>query len=258
MVRAIKIPRLFAHRLKRRTLETKHLLGLRLKRLIYHVPSIGLEYIAPTDIEIEPPILEDICLPPYFGPTDHDDYLPLMKIVKALQPSVVVELGTAHGNLTANICQQCPQATVYTVNAPAELQTGEMVTYQLSLEDIGRVYKNYGFANRVVQIFENTLDLNLSEFLAGQVVDLAIIDACHDTDYVINDFHKVEPFVKPRGIVLLHDTHPSMENHLAGSYIACAKLRRRGFDIKHIENTWWAFWEKKAHQPKTNPLHVYK
>ena len=231
--------------MKRKTLETKHSLGLRLKRFIYHVPSIGLEDIAPGELEIEPPIFDDICLPPYYGPTDHDDFLPLMKIAKAVQPSVVVELGTAHGNLTSNICQRCPQATVYTVNAPVQLQTGKIVTYELSIQDIGRVYKTYGFANRVVQIYENTLDLNLGEFLADRVVDLAIIDACHDTDYVINDFFKVERFVKPRGIILLHDTHPSMEEHLACSYIACARLRRRGFDIKHIENTWWDFWENR-------------
>ena len=96
-----------------------------------------------------------------------------------------------------------------------------------------------------MQIFKNTLDLNLGEFFDGPVVDLAIIDACHDTGYVINDFFKVRPFIKPRGVILLHDTHPSMKDHLAGSYIACAKLRRRGQDIKHIDGTWWAFWENR-------------
>jgi predicted O-methyltransferase YrrM len=172
----------------------------------------------------------------------------------------VLELGTAYGNITANVCNQCPTANVYTVNAPAEEQTGTRVTYKLSKDQIGRVYRQYGFAERVVQVFENTLNLNLSLYFSEPVVDLAIIDACHDTEYVINDFLKVEPFVRSGGIVLCHDTSPSVgPGHLFGSYMACMKLRHRGYNIRHIKDTWWGAWIKDSSigrvlTPKTTGL----
>lgn len=210
----------------------------------HELPILELESVLQGNVQIETPVLDDICLPPYSGSNDHDDLIPLMKMVKSFEPQIVVELGTAHGNTVANICRQCPSARVYTVNAPVEDQTGTLTTYELDREQIGRVYRAYGFADRVVQIFKNTLYLDLSEYFHEPVIDLALIDACHDTDYVINDFFKLLPFMRARGVVLFHDAHPSMRDHLRGSYMACMMLRRRGYDIQHIKNTWWAIWFK--------------
>lgn len=210
----------------------------------YELPVLELHSIVNKEVEIDPPILDHICLPPYRGTKDHDDFLPLMVIAKWLEPRIVLELGTGYGNLTANLCKQCTNVKVYTVNASVEEQTGTLISYKLAREEIGRVYRQYGFADQVVQIFKNTLALDLSEYFEAPIVDLAIIDACHDTNYVINDFVKVVPFVRYRGVVLLHDTHPSMRGHLLGSYLACMKLRAKGFDIRYIANTWWAIWIK--------------
>lgn len=216
-------------------------INLFITKRFYHLPVVELECTGSN--QGEPlPILEDVCLPPYVGPPENQDFSVLMHVARVLQPKTVVELGTAHGNIAANICRQCPDATVYTVNALPDELTGEIVTYALTRDEIGRVYKNYGFEQRVVQILENTLHLDLSKHFDAPVVDLAIIDACHDTDYVINDFLKVQPFVKPDGVVLFHDTHPSMAAHLEGSYVACMTLKRRGYDIRHVKNTWWAVW----------------
>lgn len=214
------------------------------------LPAIELAALVPQDVEIEPPIMADICLPPYYKFGDHDDYTPLMKIVKSQQPSVVLELGTAYGNSTANICRQSPRTKVYTVNAPVEEQTGDLTTYDLTVEEIGRVYRQHGFGDRVVQIFANTLHLDLSQYFTEPSVDVAIVDACHDTDYVINDFLKVQPFIRPGGIVLFHDTAQSLTpSHLDGSYEACLKLRRKGYDIRQLDKTWWAVWVNEAGQP---------
>jgi len=215
-----------------------------LVRLVYGLPAVRLVDLVRSPVELLPLILEDACMPPHRGTAAHDDLGAVLRIARSLQPKVVVELGTAYGNLTANICRQCPGTKVYTVNAPVENQTGEMVTYRLTKEDIGRVYRRHGYSERVVQIFENTLNLDLSHYFETPVVGLAIIDACHDTDYVINDFRKVEPFVQRSGMILLHDTHPSMERHLGGSYMACMKLRRCGFGTKHLAGTWWGVWIK--------------
>jgi hypothetical protein len=132
------------------------------------------------------------------------------------------------------------------VNALADQQTGYLTTYSLSSVDIGVVYRRYGFSDRVVQIFSDTMDLDLSQYFDKAVVDLAIIDACHDTDHVLNDFHRLAGFIRPGGIVLFHDTHPGfgphVRAHVVGSYVACMKLRRQGYDIRHLAGTWWAIW----------------
>lgn len=216
----------------------------RVAPLFFALPEVGLEALAgeACGCAIEDPILEHVCLPPYAGPDDHDDFTALMSIARARQPRIIVEFGTAFGNLTANLCRQCPDSIVYTINAPAENQTGRMVTYSLAAGEIGSVYRRLGFGSRVTQILKDSRDVDLKDYLPGPVVDLAIIDACHDTQYVINDFLKIRPFVRPGGAVLLHDTHPSMKDHLHGSYVACMRLRRRGLQVAHLRDTWWGVW----------------
>ncbi|MCE5192102.1 MAG: class I SAM-dependent methyltransferase [Actinomycetia bacterium] len=39
-------------------------------------------------------------------------------------------------------------------------------------------------------------------------IDLLFIDADHSSTSVLQDFHDFFPFVRQRGIILLHDTHP--------------------------------------------------
>jgi len=209
--------------------------------------SVNLDSIAPPLVEPLDPILDQISLPPpYVDPKthDHDDLTPLVRIVRHLKPKMILELGTAYGNTVANLCKVC-EARILTVNALPEQLSGQFVTYALTKDEIGNVYRRYGFEDRVTQIYANTLDLDLMSHLGRPCVDLAIIDACHDTSYVISDFFKVLPVLNQTAIVLLHDTHPSMEDHLAGSYVACLKLRRQGFDIRYIQSTWWAIWQRR-------------
>jgi hypothetical protein len=219
------------------------LLQCRLLASLYGLPTVTMELDNLSSGNLPPPILDDMCMPPFVAPTDHDDFTPLMHTARSLAARIIVELCTEHGNTVANLCNLLPECTIYTVNALAASQSGAMVTYELSEQEIGRVYKQHGFGGRVVQILANTLSLDLGQYLGRETVDLAIVDACHDTDYVLNDFSKVQPYVRPGGRVLFHDTHPSMFGHLRGSYKACLLLRRRGFDVRQLEDTWWAVWQ---------------
>ncbi len=212
-------------------------------RLFFRLPTITLaEIVGTASCALEEVILDDICLPPFYGSATHDDYTPLMTIVNVKKPALVVELGTAQGNLTANICRQAPNASVVTVNAPVEEQTGQIITFTLTRGQIGAVYRNHGFQGRVKQIYTNTRTLDLGQYVKPGSVDIAIVDACHDREYVLNDFHKVKSYVREGGIVLLHDTHPDMRWHLAGSYSACMLLRAIGYDLRHLKDTWWGVW----------------
>ncbi len=215
-------------------------------RPYFALPTAPLSTICNPQESCGDPIKDGICLPPYHETKNHDDFGALMAVVTALRPETVLELGTAYGNTVANICRACPSARVFTVNAPPEEISGDVITYALSKNEIGRVYRQYGFSERVVQIWCNTLKLDLAQYLRPGTVNLAIVDACHDYKYVINDFLKVVPFIRSGGIVLLHDTHPSLKGHLWGSYTACMMLRRRGYEIRHIEGTWWGIWVNTA------------
>lgn len=183
-------------------------------------------------------------MPPLYGPSNHDDIGPMLAIATAWQPKLIVELGTGFGNGTANLARACPNAQIVSVNAEAHDQGGHVTTFSLSKEQIGQVYRQRGYSHRVKQVFCDTLKADFNDFLQGLSADVAVIDACHDTPYVLNDFYKLAPFVRSGGIVLLHDTHPSLQGHLLGSYRACVKLRRCGYNICHLSNTWWGIWIK--------------
>lgn len=209
----------------------------------------SLPTIALSDFNVtEPPHFELIRehggMPPLYGPSNHDDIGPMLAIVAARQPKLIVELGTGYGNGTANLAKTCPNARIVSVNAEAHDQGGYVTTFELSKQDIGKVYRQHGYGERVQQVFCDTLKADFGDFLQGLAADVAIIDACHDTPYVLNDFLKLTAFVRGGGIVLLHDTHPSLQGHLLGSYRACVELRRQGYDIRHLANTWWAVWIK--------------
>lgn len=186
-------------------------------------------------------ILDDICLSPFYGPHDHDDVTPLFSLLRAMAPKHVIEFGTAQGNTTANICR-LTDAQVISVNATLEVMSGHLTTFELNRDDIGRVYRRKGFEARVRQIYANTLYVDLVGTAAPSSAEIAIIDACHDYEYVLSDFVKLAPMIRQGGIILLHDTHPGLGPPRDGSYLACKELRRRGWDIRHVRNTWWGIW----------------
>ena len=206
------------------------------------LPSAQIDEFAAAQAELVRPIEDDRNLPPTAA-VPHDDFTPLARILLTERPQKVLELGTGHGNTTANICALV-DAHVITVNALPHQMSGRVVTFALTQDDIGRVYRKHGYADRVTQIFESTIAFDPDGYLPRDSVDLAIIDACHDSSFVTNDFFKVLPSLRGNAVVLFHDTHPSMERHLAGSYRACMQLRACGFDIRHITGTWWGFWRK--------------
>lgn len=217
----------------------------------FQLPNIHLDELAPNALSVEPLITDKLCLPPYEGPADHNDAAPLLTLVREVNPRIVLELGTGYGATVANICA-ISDAQVYTVNALPQQITGRLTTYVLPKEEIGRVYRKHGFSERVVQIYQNTKEWDPTNHLALQSIDLAIIDACHDADFVVNDFLRILPVLHERSIVLLHDVHPSMQAHLRDGYIACMYLRKLGFDINHLEGTWWGIWRAKHARSKLN------
>lgn len=216
------------------------------------LPEIDIDCLAPPTDEPLKVITDQQSLPPRLE-APHDDLGALLRIVAHLRPQRVLELGTAYGNATANICANS-SAHVYTVNAEPEQIRSRTPTQFIPPERIGEVYRRHGFADRVTQIIGDTLEVDLAAQLKGESVDLAIIDACHDPRHVIRDFHAVQPVLRRGAVVLLHDTHPSGFKHLWGSTRACRRLRSQGFDIRHIYDTWWGYWRKRRREDLTRTM----
>lgn len=230
----------------------------RIQKLFWHyfwqnfqLPRIPISNIINNICHDLPGIAEHICMPPYMGDVNFQDYSFLISMIKELKPTRVLELGTAHGNTVANICA-VSDANVYTVNALPEDMTGDITTFALTREEIGSVYRKYGFEDRVVQIYSNTKKINILEWVVSKSVDFAIIDACHDADFVVNDFLKIYPCLSDQATVVFHDTNPSGEKHLLDSYLGCMYLRKMGFNVKQLENSSWGFWSAKdARHPQS-------
>ena len=145
------------------------------------------------------------------------------------------------------------QSCIHSECLPDQI-SGRVTTYSLTSDEIGSVYKTHGFSQRVTQVYEDTKKMNLKKIIPEKSIDFAIVDACHDSDYVLNDFQKLMPFMAKGSIVMLHDTHPSMEKHYIDSYIACMYLRKLGFNIKYIKTSSWAIWFEDTGTVKQNSI----
>ena len=122
----------------------------------------------------------------------------------------ILEIGTAYGQTTKYMSENAPNSTIYTINIPPEKIEGggDMVTYCLSHDEIGREYKKAGCQN-VVQILENTLHWNPKI----DPIDVALIDGCHDPEFVYQDTVKVLSKCKKGSIILWHDFNPDLVQH---------------------------------------------
>jgi len=218
----------------------------------YQLPKIALGDKEIPFKQYYPDILDEICIPPYKGEGNLKDFSILFSIIDFLKPDLILEFGTAHGNTVANICSKFP-SRIITVNALPEQIEGRVLTYTLTEDEIGYVYRKFGFSNRVEQIYANTRVINLKNNLDDQKINLGIIDACHDSEFVLNDFLKIQPFMSPNSIVLFHDTHPSLNRHYIDSYIGCMYLRKLGFHICYIEESSWGIWFAERTN-ENNPL----
>lgn len=215
----------------------------------YQLPIEEMGSIVKNFNEYSPKVLTNVCLPPFVGDPNFHDYSILISLIRQLKPAIILELGTAHGNTVANICAES-EAQVITVNALPEQIDGSIITYTLTKDEIGKVYRDNGYENRVTQIYENTKNLNILEYIPPKCVDLAFIDACHDAEFVVNDFLKILPALSEKAIVLFHDTNPSVKGHLLDSYLGCMYLRLKKFDVRQIPESSLAYWS--AIRPKTN------
>lgn len=149
----------------------------------------------------------------------------LAAVMRNAEPEVALEIGTSSGMGTVLMAVNAPSASIYTVNIPPEAlkagDGGKLTTNALSVDDIGRAYRERGLDN-VVQIFANTATW---EPEVG-TIDVAFIDGCHDTDFVINDTLKILPHMRPGGFILWHDFNPALASKFHWIGAVCEGVER--------------------------------
>jgi predicted O-methyltransferase YrrM len=128
-----------------------------------------------------------------------------LRLVRAIRPKVVVEIGTARGGVFYALCQVAdPAALLVSIDLPGAPNCGG----QTELER--RVFRTFaGAGQRVAFIPENsqfyTTRQKLQDALGGQMIDLLFIDGDHSYGGVRSDFEMYGDLVSPTGIIALHD-----------------------------------------------------
>jgi predicted O-methyltransferase YrrM len=158
------------------------------------------------------PILDEEHLHTYLGLNDiNDRRLRDAEVIAGACANqgrkIVLEIGTGHGFTTTLMAENAPHATVYTVNIPPEDigAGGVHTTFAPTREQIGRIWRERKLSN-VVQILANTA---IWEPDFGPI-DVALIDGCHDAEFVYGDTRKVLARCREGSLILWHDFHPGL------------------------------------------------
>jgi hypothetical protein len=129
-------------------------------------------------------------------------------VVRNINPSTCLDIGTSTGHSAAMMALNAPQAQIYTVNIPPEeAKSGEggvLITVAIEREKIGSYYRERGLKN-IHQILANTATWSPD---IGKV-DAAFIDGCHDTEFVFNDTCKILPHTHSGSFIMWHDFNPA-------------------------------------------------
>jgi len=153
----------------------------------------------------------------------------------------IVEIGTAGGVTTALMAVNSPSSIVHTINIPPEEihEGGHYTTFAPSHIEIGKAYRDLGLKN-VRQIFANTAHWknNISP------IGIALIDGCHDAEFVYSDSKKLIASMPPGSFILWHDFAPELARVYPWIADVCLGVERLFTNkiikgrILHLDDSW--------------------
>ena len=143
-----------------------------------------------------------------------DEILELLRIVNAINPKVIIEIGTANGGtlfLFSRIASE--DATIISVDLPG----GMFLSKYVKFSGYGGypkwripLYKSFALVNQHLHLIkadshnQATLE-EVKGLLNGRDVDFLFIDGDHSYEGVKKDFEMYSPLVKNGGIIAFHD-----------------------------------------------------
>ncbi len=126
-------------------------------------------------------------------------------LVSALQPQILVELGTHYGESYFAFCQAVDECSGSTRCYAVDTWSGDPQSGFYG-EDVHQEVEAYNRANysSFSELLRMTFDEAADQF-GESTIDLLHIDGLHSFDAVAHDFNNWLPKVKPGGLILLHD-----------------------------------------------------
>ena len=169
----------------------------------------------------------------------------------ASRPGPCLDLGTSHGRSAFKLATNIGRYVVTTVNMLPEqaLAAGVHITHVLPKHAIGSYPRERGIHN-IRQLYANTLDWNWQDVPYG--LQLAFIDACHDSDAVLADSLQAFRRLRPGGFLVWHDfspalanVHPWIASCMQGVRRFCAAVQPAG-SIQHLLGSWCGVLQKES------------
>lgn len=205
------------------------------------------------DVEALPKFLGG-SLPIHTGPEYRDKPLAEWKMEKDDAPILEwlwrthapqrhLEFGTWEGFGTTLVAR-VTDAEIWTVNLPGGESTNDGASLYAATDtgtNIGRLYREAGFASRVHQLLCDSRDLDTSEF-QPDFFDSALIDGGHTPDVVHNDTEKALRTLRAGGLCVWHDFCPepaTLGRNLAPVGVVQAIVAHYGEWRHHFREMFW-------------------
>ncbi len=180
-----------------------------------------------------------------FGNVTPFELIVINKLVRALKPERIFEIGTFDGRTTLNMAANAPHsAIVYTLDLPeSEVASTELAIAlgderYIKKDASGSRFRGTMHEGTIRQLLGDSAKFDFSPY-RGQI-DLVFVDGAHSRDYVLNDsLRALEMLPEGGGVILWHDygdwdgvtlalneldsDHKDFRGikHIAGTTIAC-------------------------------------